>query len=404
MPTMHNRMKIAAIIPARGGSKAIPGKNIYPLAGKPLLAHTIEQARKAESVQRVVVSTDDPQIGKAAKKYGAEVIKRPKKISGDRASSEAALLHALSRLERKEGYQPDLVVFLQCTSPLSLAEDIDGTVKALLRKKADTALAVAGFDHFLWQEKPAGASGINHDKSKRVPRQKRKNQFIEAGSVYVMRRKGFLKAKHRFFGKTVMHIIAKERNLEIDEPSDLAVARALLRKQALKERLAQLPAKVGAVVFDFDGVFTDNSVVVRPEGREEVTCSRMDGLGVSLLRKKKIPMLVLSSEENQVTQERAKKLKIEILSNIKNKKVRLKEWAAKKRIPLSSIVYVGNDINDKECLTAVGCGMVVKDAHDTVKNVARIILSNKGGRGAVREAADLILKKTARKQKIRDNG
>src|SRR4030095_2662146 len=108
-------MEVLAIISARGGSKGILRKNVRLLAGKPLIAHTIEQAKAAQRVSREAVSTDHPEIAKVSRKFGAEVIERPAEISGDSASSESALLHALSWLDQSQRYRPDLLVFLQCT-------------------------------------------------------------------------------------------------------------------------------------------------------------------------------------------------------------------------------------------------------------------------------------------------
>ena len=104
-------MKVLCIIPARGGSKGIPRKNLYPLSGKPLLAYSIEDALETESINRVVVSTDDPAIADVAERYGAEVVRRPSEISGDTATSESALLHVLDHLGDTESYEPDLIVF-----------------------------------------------------------------------------------------------------------------------------------------------------------------------------------------------------------------------------------------------------------------------------------------------------
>lgn len=225
-------MNTIAMIPARGGSKGIPRKNLQPLAGKPLVAHTIEQARAAHTIDRVLVSTDDAEIGAAAQHYGAEVLWRPAAISGDTASSEAALLHALDALQQSEGAVPELVVFLQCTSPLTQAADIDGAVHALLAEEADTALAVTPFHYFLWQQDEQGnAVGVNHDKTVRLLRQQRAPQYRETGAVYVMRTAGFRQAKHRFFGKTALYIMPAERCLEIDEPFDLQMAEWLLQRQ-----------------------------------------------------------------------------------------------------------------------------------------------------------------------------
>lgn len=223
-------MKAFAIIPARGGSKGIPRKNLQMLAGKPLVAHTIEQAQAAASIARVLVSTDDAEIGAVAQRRGAEVIWRPAAISGDTASSESALLHVLATLQQSEGALPDLLVFLQCTSPLTLAADIDGTVQTLLAEKADTALAVTPFHYFLWQQAENGeAVGINHDKCVRLLRQQRTPQYRETGAVYVMQTNGFLQTKHRFFGKTALYVIPAERCLEIDEPFDFQMAEWLLQ-------------------------------------------------------------------------------------------------------------------------------------------------------------------------------
>ena len=150
-------MNVLAIIPARGGSKGIPRENLRLLAGKPLIAHTIERARQTKSISRIVVSTDDPEIAAVSRQYGAEPVLRPAEISGDTATSESALLHAMDYLQQTEGYKPDLLVFLQCTSPLTLPEDIDGAVQALLDENADSALAVTPFHYFLWQAQAHGA-------------------------------------------------------------------------------------------------------------------------------------------------------------------------------------------------------------------------------------------------------
>ena len=226
------KMKICAIIPARGGSKGVPRKNIQLLAGKPLIAHTIEQALQARQVNRTIVSTDDAEIAAISEQYGAEVVMRPPELATDTASSESTLLHTLDYLQQTEEYQPDLVVFLQCTSPLTLPEDIDGTVQTLLDENADSALAVTPFHYFLWRRDECGnAVGVNHDKEVRLLRQELKPQFLETGAVYAMRVRGFRKTKHRFFGKTVMYVIPPERCVEIDETFDLIIAETLLQQR-----------------------------------------------------------------------------------------------------------------------------------------------------------------------------
>lgn len=387
-------METLAIIPARGGSKGIPRKNLQLVAGKPLLVHSIQAAQQAPSVTRIVVSTDDPEIGAVAQAHGAEVVWRPAAISGDTSPSEAALLHALEHLERMENYRPNLLVFLQCTAPLTLPEDIEGTIRVLLDEEADSALAVTPFHYFLWRKDEHGnAVGINHDKRHRPLRQEREPQYLETGAVYVMRVDGFCQARHRFFGKTAMYIMPPERCLEIDEPVDLLVAETLLRARQEKQKLQALPDPVGALVLDFDGVFTDNRVIVFQDGQEAVLCDRGDGWGLAQLKKRGLPILVLSSEENPAVRARCEKLGLTYRQGVQDKLAVLLEWLEERGIDLSQAVYVGNDLNDLACLQAVGCGVAVQDAHPQVKVAARIVLSKPGGRGAIRELVDLILQK-----------
>lgn len=384
-------MKILAVIPARGGSKGIPGKNLRPVGGLPLISHMIRAARAAKHVSRLVVSTDDAAIAALAGAEGAGVVRRPAAISGDTASSESALLHVLEELDRTENYRPDYLVFLQCTSPLTTPADIDGTMEELLQRKADTALAVAPFHYFLWQQDAAGgASGINHDKSVRLLRQQRAPQFIETGAIYVMKTDGFIRTKHRFFGRTVMHVVSVDRCLEIDEPKDLLMAEAALRERATEDAAARLPTAPVAIVFDFDGVFTDNRVLVTQDGQEGVWCDRGDGLALDYARAMGWRMLVLSSEQNPVVAARCHKLQLECLQGVAKKEPALRGWLADHQLDATRVVYVGNDLNDLDCLRAVGGPVVVADAHPTAKAAARVVLNSPGGRGAIRELLELL--------------
>lgn len=155
-----------------------------------------------------------------------------------------------------------------------------------------------------------------------------------------------------------------------------------------------IPTEVQAIIFDFDGVFTDNYVIINEEGQESVRCNRSDGLGISRIKKLGISILVLSSETNPVVRKRCDKLGIPCLQGIENKKKVLSNWLKEQNIHKTNVIYVGNDINDIECLTYVGCGIVVADAHKEAKRVAKIILKKEGGKGAIREICDIILLKS----------
>ncbi|MFF4320612.1 cytidylyltransferase domain-containing protein [Streptomyces sp. NPDC001568] len=237
-------MNVTAVIPARGGSKGIPGKNVAEVGGVPLVARAVSACRGAAHVTRVVVSTDDAAIAAAAREAGAEVVERPAELGSDRASSESALLHALDRLEERYAEPVGVLVFVQCTSPFVTAEEVDATVLAVLRDGADSAFTAVPFHGFLWGAEAPGeptaepiagsptapghrAHGVNHDSSVRLRRQDRTPEYLESGAVYAMRADGFRRHGHRFFGRTQLVPTAPERAIEIDEPGDLARARAL---------------------------------------------------------------------------------------------------------------------------------------------------------------------------------
>lgn len=385
-------METIAIIPARGGSKGIPRKNVLPLLDKPLIAHTIEAACNAGRVDRVVVSTDDDEIAEVSRRYGAEVVMRPAALASDTARSEDALLQVLDHLAQVEGYAPDLLVFLQCTSPLTASQDIDGTVEALLEDCADTALSVVPFHYFLWHRDGAhGADGINHDKSFRLMRQQREPEYLETGSVYVMRVAGFLDAKFRFFGRTAMHEIPVEHWQEIDEPADFRIAEDRLRRLRREALGSGLPGRVRALVMDFDGVHTDDRVIVSTSGEESVACSRSDGMGIEILRKAGLAMTVISKEKNAVVAARCAKLQIECVHGVDDKLPLMLAWLEARGIAPEDTIYIGNDINDIACMKAVGLGVAPADAHAGALAVAGLVLSKSGGDGALRELADMLV-------------
>ncbi|MFD1949588.1 cytidylyltransferase domain-containing protein [Sphingomonas arantia] len=385
-------MDVLAIIPARGGSKGLPRKNVLPLGGIPLIAHSIAAARAASSVTRVIVSTDDAEIAAVARTHGAEVVDRPAAIAGDIAKSEDALLHVLGHLAAAEGYRPDLTVFLQCTSPLTAPADIDGTVAALRDSNADTAVAVTAFHYFLWRHDASGAAvGVNHDKAIRPMRQQRDPEYLETGAVYVMRTAGFLAARHRFFGQTALFETPPERRLEIDDPEDFRMAEDRIARLARNRSAAALPTPPAAIVMDFDGVFTDDRVFTDQDGRETVACSRSDGMGIERLRRAGVPMLVVSKEANPVVAARCRKLRLPYHHGVDDKLPLVRDWLQAEGHDPARTIYVGNDINDIACMTFVGCAVAPRDAHPSVLRIADVVLDADGGRGALRRLADLLL-------------
>ncbi|MET7387348.1 N-acylneuraminate cytidylyltransferase [Streptomyces sp. NPDC005529] len=413
--------RVLAVIPARGGSKGVPAKNLLPVGGVPLVARAVRECRSARLVTDVVVSTDDQAIAAAARQAGAEVVLRPAAIAGDTATSEAAVLHAMDAHEALHGSPVDVVLLVQCTSPFIIREDVDGVVDAILAGGADTALTVAPFHGFVWRDaddEPAapvtadsgrtavgggadtlvadtvtsGGYGINHDKSFRPRRQDRPQDLLETGAVYAMEATGFRVARHRFFGRTELVRTDPARVLEIDDPHDLARARALAPLFDAN-RPGSLPtaADIDAVVLDFDGTQTDDRVLIDSDGREFVSVHRGDGLGIAALRKSGLTMLILSTEQNPVVAARARKLKIPVLHGIDRKDLALKQWCEEQGIAPERVLYVGNDVNDLPCFALVGWPVAVASAHDVVRGAARAVTTVPGGDGAIREIASWIL-------------
>ncbi|MEK7409892.1 MAG: acylneuraminate cytidylyltransferase [Actinomycetota bacterium] len=381
---------IVAVIPARGGSKGIPDKNLQTVGGVPLLVRAIRSCQAANQIDLVVVSTDNDQIATMALEAGAKVIRRPAELSTDKSTSEAALLHVLGELE-KEGIQPDLLAFVQCTTPFVEPSDIDGTVQLL--SSFDSALTVAPSHRFVWKhDESKNGTGVNHSPLQRFRRQELPPEFIETGGVYAMKTAGLVANGHRFFGKIGLHVVPVDRAIEIDDYSDLSIARALaMRPTEFPIPNDNLLIQLRAVVFDFDGVMTDNRVGVSETGREFVLCDRSDGLGISNLHRIGIRMLILSKETNRVVRHRARKLRVEVIHGCDEKAAALAVWLQKNAIDQSDCAYVGNDINDVECMKLVGLAASPRDAHPRAHQNSQWILASHGGHGAIREFADAVL-------------
>ncbi len=216
-------MKTIAIIPARGGSKGIPRKNVLNVAGKPLIVWTIEDALEAEHVDGVFVSTDDDEIARVSEQAGAVVIRRPTEIAGDLTPSESALLHVLDMVETRQG-PVDEVVFLQATSPIRTGKDIDAALELFREKQADSLVSVCAMHIFIWVEENGLARPTNYDYRSRPMRQVMDPVYRENGSIYIFRPSLLRAARCRLGGKIVMYKMHPDTNLDIDSKIDLEAA------------------------------------------------------------------------------------------------------------------------------------------------------------------------------------
>lgn len=390
-----NTFKCIAIIPARGGSKGIPQKNLQLVGGLPLVGRSIQAASGARLVGAVYVSTDDEEIAIVAANFGAQVIMRPVEISGDTASSESALVHALHTLKASD-IHPEIIVFLQCTSPLTTPEAIDTVVRALQENPACSTAFSAVEDHgFLWGLDENGLGyGVNHDHTQ--PRKRRQDlppRFRETGAIYAFRAQDFLRCQNRFCGAT-KPVLLDLPALEIDTFQDLHLISALLEARGYnRECRTVVPEDIAALITDFDGVHTDDRVVVDQHGTESVVCSRSDGMGIEMLKRAGIEVLILSKETNPVVAARAKKLGLPVIQQCDNKLETLEKWLKQRGLRSSQIAYMGNDVNDLECMRLAGWSCCPADAHPSVKTRAKYIAQRNGGQGAVREIAEFLLQR-----------
>ncbi len=387
---INTATKTVAVIPARGGSKGVPGKNLIRIGGRSLITRAVETCRAAASIDAVYVSTDDADIARAAQEAGAGVISRPAALADDVATSEAAIEHALQYLDWI-GVDADVLVFVQCTSPFIDPAALDHGVAMVARGEADSAFAAVETYEFLWRTVPgagtAEVTGQNHDREIRPRRQDRAPDYRETGAFYVMTVPGFLASRHRFFGRTDVVPVSPLTAIEIDTLDEVAIA------GALAPMLDPRPVvDVDAVVTDFDGVHTDDTALVSQDGKESVRVSRSDGLGAERLRRAGVPLLIVSKETNPVVRARAAKIGAEVLAGIEHKTEVVRDWLKCRGVAPARAAYLGNDVNDLGPMSIVGWPIAVADAHPDVRRAARLVLSRAGGQGAVRELCDHVLR------------
>jgi YrbI family 3-deoxy-D-manno-octulosonate 8-phosphate phosphatase len=377
-----------AIIPARAGSKGIPRKNLQSVGGQSTLLERAVTTLSSIHELEVYVSSDSDEYLGIAKKSGAKTLLRPPSLAEDSSSSEDVLLHSLLKLS-ESGTLPKVVVLAQATSPFIQASSLRRAIEAVESGHYDVVFSAYQTFGFIWSlSQDDTAHGINHEPSERPRRQDREPHFMETGAFYVMNTEGFLRAKHRFFGRVGIEVVPEHSAIEIDTPEDLEIARVLATYFDSKPEALDLDA----LIMDFDGVHTDNSAYVSQSGEEHVRVSRSDGFGLEQLGMAGLPMLILSKEKNPVVKARAAKLGIPVLQGVEDKAASLAAWLEENSLDPNRTAYVGNDLNDLECMEIVGLPIAVADAEIEVKRIAKVVLKHTGGNGALREVSRAILK------------
>lgn len=417
--------KVVAIIPARGGSKSILRKNVKLFGGHPLLAYSIAAGLESKLVDRVIVSTDDPEMAEIARSYGAEVpFMRPAELAEDLTPDYPVITHCIEWLRKNEGYDPEVILQLRPTSPIRPKGLVDDAVRLLLNDpEADSVRGVvpSGQNPYkMWRLGERYMTPLmagEFPEPYNMPRQKLPPTYWQTGHIDAIR-VSTIDRKMTLTGDKVIPLTLDPLfTVDIDNLFDWERYEWLLDKLGDRAVRCEQPengsndsngsygtrkptfewGRVKLAVFDFDGVMTDNKVYVDQNGVESARCDRSDGLGIGMLLAAEVRAVVLSKEENPVVAARCRKLKMECIQGIDDKPMRFLQLLADEGVTAEETVYVGNDINDIGCIELAGCGVAVADSHPEVLHVADYTLKACGGNGAVRELCDLIIsRKTAK--------
>jgi YrbI family 3-deoxy-D-manno-octulosonate 8-phosphate phosphatase len=372
-----------AVIPARQGSKSVPGKNHRMIAGRSLVGWVIAAALEAPTVDRVIVTTDDPAVEAIATAMGAELHHRSAESATDSAPTESVLSEVL------EAVGPGDFVLLQATSPLTTAADIDMAVRLFDEGGFDSVVSAAPQRRFLWARQPEGEGRpLNYDPRSRPRRQEMEPILIENGAIYVSSAELLAREGSRLGGRIGIFEMAPETYFEVDEPEDWDVVASLLRARGPLSP----SARVRIVFSDVDGVLTDNGMYWGSDGIELKRFSARDGKGFQLLHEAGVKTALLTSEGQELVARRGEKLGCyAVVLDCADKVEAAERILDGLGLDWSEAAFIGDDVHDLDLLAAVGASFSPGDAITPVRFAVEHVLDRDGGAGCFREAADLIL-------------
>jgi YrbI family 3-deoxy-D-manno-octulosonate 8-phosphate phosphatase len=381
-----------AIIPLRAGSKSIPHKNTRVMAGRPLATWVIAAALDAQSVERVILSTDDPIVvglrDDMARAWGADrvvVHHRSASTATDTATTESALIEVAQTLD-----QGSIVCLLQATSPLTTSDDIDAAAAVFGAGGFDSLLSVVPQHRFVWSQGDGGAHPVNYDPRSRPRRQEMSPLLVENGAIYITRRDELLATGSRLSGRIATYQMDAGSYMEIDEPQDWSLVESLIRARQV-DGLGRAARRVRLVLTDVDGVLTDAGMYLSSDGTELKKFNARDGKGFELLRLAGIATGMLTSEAVELVAQRARKLGTHVALGCADKLAEADRLRLSSGLTWDEIAYIGDDVHDLELMASVGLSAAPCDAVPVVRSAARYVTQAAGGKGSFRELADLIL-------------
>ncbi|CAN5302322.1 HAD hydrolase family protein [soil metagenome] len=367
------------MLPLRGGSKSIPGKNLRLIAGRPLYAWSLEAALDSGCFDAVVVASDAAEIrADVQARFGArvQVVDRSPANATDTASSESVMLEVMAQ------FPCDVLSLIQATSPLTLADDFIAARATFERDTLDSLVTGVELKRFFWTHE---GRPLNYDPAHRPRRQDFAGTVMENGAFYFTRSKLLASTGSRLGGRIGVHRMHEECAVELDEPSDWPIIEALLRQRS------DIARDIRMLVVDVDGTLTDGGMYYDADGEAMKKFDTRDAKGLGLLRDAGVRVCVVTQENSAVVHARMKKLGItDYFPGVTDKPAWLAEHGARWGIALAQTAYIGDDLNDLACLRTVGLSCCPSNAVPEVRAAVRHVCSAAGGAGAVREVADLI--------------
>ncbi len=378
-------MSVIAFIPARGGSKSIPKKNIKSFCGKPLIFWNLQELQKSV-VKEIIVATDNEEIKDIVNSFNFSKVKlynRNSKNSEDTSSTESAMLEYISQSNLSDA---DTFMLVQATSPFTQASDFNEALS--LFKDYDSVLSCCESKRFSWKDGKA----LNYDIYNRPRRQDFKGTMIENGAFYISSVSDIKETKNRISGAIGVYQMPEYTYTEIDEHEDWIVAESLMKRFVLKNKLHDF-SKIKLFLSDVDGVLTDAGMYYTESGDEFKKFSTYDGMGFQLLQKTGVKVGIITSEDRDLNRRRAKKLGLDFdFHGTKDKLQIVTDLCKKKNISLKEVAYIGDDVNCFELLSNIGFAACPNNAVEKIKLIPNIIkLEKNGGEGVVREFIELIL-------------
>ena len=380
-------MNILAFIPARGGSKSIPLKNIKMFCGKPLIYWNLLSLQKS-SVDKIIVATDSNQIKNKVLSFSfskVEVYNRIDENATDESSTESVMLEYIESVNLQDS---DTFMLVQATSPFTQTNHFDEALE--LFKSFDSVVSCSIIKRFFWHE---NGSALNYDINKRKRRQDFKGTLIENGAFYINSIKNIRQNKNRISGKIGIYRMPEYTSIELDEELDWITAEKVMYKNVINNKKSNIN-NIKIVLSDVDGVLTDGGMYYSENGDEIKKFCVYDGMAFKILQDYGYKVGIITTEDMNLNRRRAKKLNLDYdFHGIKDKLNVIKKLCKKENIDINQVAYIGDDINCFELLSNVGIAACPLNAVDKIKNIAGIIHLNKaGGDGVFREFINHIIK------------